>query len=149
MQTSCEREETEVLEYYEFEECNHIDCEPLEDDTTIDEMYEFYLIEKQAQLEQIIKSLSSLEIEKLIIDLISHWTIIDMYTFLLKNIPEDKLKSLYMLFEKQYNVKKYFQRINPTKEMLKEERKIFTIKELAKKYNCSESTIKRRLGTKK
>ena len=149
MQTSCEREETEVLEYYEFEDCKHIDYEPLEDDTTIDEMYELYSLEKKAELDKIVKSLSSLEIEKLIIDLISHWTIIDMYTFLLNNIPEDKLKSLYMLFEKQYNVEKYFQRINPTKDMLIEERKIFTIKELAKKYHCSESTIKRRLGTKK
>lgn len=120
-----------------------------EHETYIEEVIEEKFLEDREELENLMNSYSWKELEKNIIKRVLSISFQEKYCLIRNTMTEEELYLLFSILQKKYDFKSYLQRKNPNKETLEEERRYYTIKELARKYGCSESTIKRRLGTKK
>lgn len=138
----------EYVDEYKDEYENEYVAENINEEI-INQLYEKYSFEKKEKLEEILEELSMDEIENIFIKKIYEGNFFEKYKIFLNVFSDKELRLVFKELQKQYDFRSYIKEKNPSKTDLKKLRKYHTIKELAKIYRCSESTIKRRLGTKK
>ena len=141
----------EFLNDYLLEDCVVVgldDDEEINEDV-ISQLYEDYLADKKEKQKEMLEDMSAEDLEKSFLKKMYEKNFFEKYRIILNLLSEKELRLLFRELQRRYDLGSLMQAQNPTKETLEEQRKHHTIKELAEIYQCSESTIKRRLGTKK